>query len=255
MKKVFALALVASSVFAGKAQFCQERNDQDFVRMQMKNRPYQTAMGFQNQGGLVNGGVCWWHSRFHRNALYLGLFQPNKERPSEEEAQAIIKAIRKGKKVVKIPGYRNLRSFSRDFSYLIQDELEAWQKTDGFINQQWIIGLAGTSKRSASGMKKSMDNLYDYVVKEGNVAYQKLQIKGITAHAWLVVDMKKLDHGYRLSVVDSNFPGQVDEIYYQEGDTHLNHSSFTSFYGDFAPYTGRKSELRKVNRAIKKFCR
>jgi len=258
MKKAIVLLALATSAFAGKGQFCKDRADKDFIRMEMKNN-FATSMSFQNQGGLMNGGVCWWHSRFHRNAIHLGLFKPQQEKPTVEEAKALIKKIRKGKSVVRIPGYSDLMDFSRDFGYLIQGELEAWQKTDGFINQQWIIGLAGGSTRSESGLKNSMDKLYKYVVQEGNVAYQKLQIKGVTAHAWLVVDMKKRPSGYRLFVLDSNFPGETLPIDYDFGDTSMNASSFGygagSFYGDFAPYTGRKAELRKVKKAIKKFCK
>lgn len=233
-----------------KQKFCQQREDKNFIRKQMMTN-INAHMGFRNHGGLLNGGVCWWHSRFHRNALYLGVFRPDLNRPSEDDAKKIIKKIRKGRSIVEIPGYRNLRDFSIDNDYLIQKELEAWQRTDGFINQQWLIGLLGTPKRSANGMRRMMDGVYDRVVNQGDVTYQKLQIKGIDAHAWLVVDMKKTKTGYILYAVDSNFPGELQKVRYNYGDKFFH---YNRWYGEFAPYTGRKAELKRVKKVIKKFC-
>ncbi len=234
-----------------KQKFCQQRQDKDFVRNQMMTN-IGAHMAFRNGGGLMNGGVCWWHSRFHRKALYLGLFRPDLAKPSEDKIKEIIKDIRKGKNVVEIPGYRNLRQFSSDNDYLIQAELERWQRTDGFINQQWVIGLLGTTKRSDGGMQRMADKLYERVVGQGDVTYQKLQIKGIDAHAWLVVHMVKKKNGYRIFVVDSNYPGELKHVDYEYGDNTL---IFNRYYGEFAPYSGRFAELKKVKRVIKSFCK
>lgn len=258
MKSLYLTLFVGLTVFsttsaqaATRAQkFCQQRENKNFVRNELMTN-INSHMAFRNGGGLMNGGVCWWHSRFHRNALYLGLFRPDLARPSEDEIKGIIKAIRKGRSVVEIPGYRNLREFSSDNDYLIQDELEKWQRTDGFINQQWLIGILGTPKRTAAGMKRMMDGVYDRVVNKGDVTYQKLQIKGIDAHAWLVVDMKKTKTGYVLYAVDSNFPGELQKVRYNYGDKFF---SYNRWYGEFAPYTGRKVEIKRVKKVIEKFC-
>ncbi|MFG1481840.1 hypothetical protein ABMA79_02015 [Halobacteriovorax sp. HFRX-2_2] len=258
MRSIYLSLLIALTAFSAhsamaqttKQKFCKERENKHFVRNQMMTK-ISAHMGFRNYGGLLNGGVCWWHSRFHRNALYLGVFRPEYSKPSEDEAKNIIKAIRRGRSVVEIPGYRNLREFSIDNDHLIQNELEAWQKTDGFINQQWVIGLLGTPKRSANGMRKMMDGLYDRVVNQGDVTYQKLQIKGIDAHAWLVVDMKKTRTGYTLYAVDSNFPGELQKVRYNYGDKFFH---YNRWYGEFAPYTGRKVEIKRVKKVIKEFC-
>ena len=42
-------------------------------------------MSFKNQGGLFNGGVCWWHSRFQRNIFYLSIFRPDLNKPLKSE--------------------------------------------------------------------------------------------------------------------------------------------------------------------------
>ena len=45
-----------------------------------------------------------------------------------------------------------------------------------------------------------MDELYQHVMAEGHIGYTKLQLPGVPAHAFLVVDMEKVGaDGYRLS--------------------------------------------------------
>ena len=160
--------------------------------------------------------------------------------------------LRKGKEVVVIPGYQNIAEFSYYFAKEIQSELESWQKVDGMIGQQWLVGLWGSSEISAKKMQKRMDTLYREVVKKNRVVYQMLQIKGIDSHAWLVVDMEKLgDGGYHLTVIDSNYPQDHQQYYYHPGMTSFHHRGF----GSFVPYTGKNRELKRMERVISKLCR
>lgn len=228
--------------------FCKDRQDNKYYQELLKDQDNQ--LSFRNQGGLIGGGVCWWHSRFTRNALYLGIFRPEMRKPSRKQAKDIIDDIRAGKHIVNIPGYSNLREFSRDFQTEIQDELEAWQKVDGFIKQQWIVGLWGSTEKDADDLMEDMDDLYEYVAVQKNVAYQKLQLPGVVAHAWLVTDMHKTPSGYDLVVHDSNYYG-TRTIPYKVGMTQFHYRSF----GEFVPYTERKRELRGLKKVVRRFCR
>ncbi len=229
-------------------QFCADRESTSFTKELTKD--YGNLMAFSNRGGLANGGVCWWHSRFQRNALYLTIYKPAEKKPSDSQAQKIISKIRAAKDVVEIPGYRNFSEFSEDNRHLIQRELESWQKSDGIVKFNWVVGLSGSNIVEASVLKTMMDELYEYVDVQGNIAYQKLQIKGITAHAWLVVNMKKTDEGYDLEVLDSNFPHQTSIYKYRDGMTNFYHS----YYGNFVPYLERKGEMDQVTMAVLKKC-
>lgn len=242
-------ALTSPNALAeSKSAFCSKRNSSNKIQNQVASS--DNFLSFRNQGGLVNGGVCWWHSRFQRNAMVIARFRPELPHPSERELKKIIKAIRKGKKVVEIGGYESISQFSYDNADLIQAELEKWQKGDGFLRQQWAVGLWGSSEISSEKMKERMDDLYDYVQKEGNIAYQMLQIKGIESHAWLVFEVEKTSRGYDLLVLDSNY--QRSQVYsYREGMTSFHHS----YYGDFVPYTGKKSEYKKALKAVTKYCK
>ena len=240
---VLSLQSFAYGPALSKAEFCSDRKSAQFMQNYLNTS--DSRMSFSNRGGLLNGGVCWWHSRFQRNAAYLTAYAPQKERPTEAEAKEIIKDIRFGRKVIEIPGFDSFYDFSRAHRGLIQKRLNAWQRKDGFVNQQWIVGLAGASKTSPKKLKKKMDDLYKDV-QNGEVVYQKLQIKGIVAHAWLVIGMEKTHNGYEIAVIDSNSPTRTSFYHYKEGSTNLNYP----YWGQFVPYTGRKAELRRLKRVV-----
>jgi hypothetical protein len=228
--------------------FCSDRKDENFVKdltMDSSN-----LMAFQNHGGIGNGGVCWWHSRFQRNALYLTIYKPSLQKPSIDEARELVKQIRDAKEVVVIPGFRNFAEFSYEHQALIQRELEKWQKGDGVIRFAWVKGLSGSAKIEAEKMKSSMDELYEEVEVNKNIAYNKLQIPGIEAHAWLVVHMEKVSSGYNLEILDSNFPSHTEIYRYRDGDVNFNyHGYFT-----FSPYLEKTNELEKIKKVIQKKC-
>ena len=229
-------------------QFCSDRESSNFVKELTDDS--DNLMGFSNNGGLINGGVCWWHSRFQRNSLYLTIYNPQENKPTRKEAKKIIGQIRAGTDAVIIPGYSNFYEFSRDYKADIQSELEAWQKMDGIVKFNWVVGLSGSHTVSAEDLKEKMDRLYDYVKIKGNIAYQKLQIKGIVAHAWLVIDMVETDDGYILKVLDSNFPHSTQQYEWKPNQTSFYHR----YYGKFTPYLERELELDNVKLAIMKTC-
>jgi hypothetical protein len=256
MKQLFLTLFVflnASYVFAfqpslSEQGFCADRKNELFVKDLVTNPLNLTS--FQNQGGIFNKGVCWWHSRFQRNALYLTIFKPQLPKPTEDEAQSIIWAIRKAEGVVIIPGYAYFSQFSDDYADLIQRELEKWQKADGIIHFAWVKGLAGKSKAKAAKLKERMDELYEEVEGRNTIAFNKLQVPGVTAHAWLVIHMKKEIDGYLLEVLDSNFPKQTMIYKYTEGDRHFNYFEVNHF----TPYLEKTDEMRKIKKVISRFC-
>lgn len=253
---ILALAALACSfsAMAGNTpsqsmdQFCADRSDARFAKDLTTSS--SNLMAFRNHGGLANGGVCWWHSRFQRNSLYVTVYKPAEKRPTDAEAAVLVGKIRDGKEIVVIPGYRNFAEFSSYHAAQIQRELEKWQKGDGIARFNWVIGLKGSSEVAPEEMKKMMDELYTYVEVDGNVAYQKLQIKGVVAHAWLVINMKQTSNGYDLEVLDSNFPNQTSVYKYSEGMTKFYHYG----YGSFTPYLERTGEMDKLILTVLKKC-
>ncbi len=207
-------------------------------------------MSFKNDGGLFNGGVCWWHARFQRNIFYLSIFKPNLPKPQINEIKKIIQQVRLGNSVVTIPGYANLSDFSSENQKLIQAELNDWQLYDGVVLGSWIDGLKGETKVPASELQAKMDEVFQYVNVKKKIAYEKLQIKGITSHAWLIVNVKKMSSGYDLNIIDSNNPRMCELYSYKNGDESFH----VSGYGDFVPYLEFKREEERLTQNGKTYC-
>lgn len=230
-----------------KEEFCADRKDKSFVKTLAQFSG--NLMSFANHGGLVGGGVCWWHSRFQRNALYLTYYNPSLPKPDRQKAIELIRDIRNMDGITEIPGFNNFEEFSIAFEKEIQAELERWQRFES-VRGTWIRGLRGSSSVSAEWLKTLMDNVYEEVVTNKNIAFQKLQMKGVTAHAWLVVNMYKAEKGYDLEVLDSNFPNQTSFYQYRIGDHHLEYP----YFGQFVPYLENVNESKWLNETIQEEC-
>ena len=242
-------AIFSCSIQASLERFCSDRSsDLNFIQDSLKLRENQ--LSFQNTGGLIGGGVCWWHSRFTRNMSYLAYFSPYKPKLKDhQKIKKLILNIKKGKSLVEIPGFRNTYGFSKAYQNEIQSVLNQWQIEDGFIRQAWIIGLAGRSERKSIHLQKTMERTFSQI-NDGRVVYHKLQIKGITAHAWLVVDMEEVNNGYDLEVLDSNRRQTL--IYsYRFGDTFFTDKS----YGNFSPYLEFSKEEERLNQTLSYYCK
>lgn len=254
MKKVIVIlfVLLSSNLLAqtpanSKQEYCHNYYNKDYFKNML--RESSNRISFVNHGGLLNAGVCWWHSRFQRAATYLTTYRPELPKPTYKEAKKLIRSIRKRRSVVIIPGYQNLNEFSSAWPQLIQKTLERWQIIDGFIFQSWIIGLSGKTKTTAQKMKDKMDQLYIDVMIHKNISYQMLQLAGIDAHAWLVLEMTPITGGYNLLIVDSNYLN-LQTYTYKFNDTNLYYRYTT----EFVPYLQKKRELKRIFRRMQKYC-
>lgn len=233
-----------------KEEFCRhlaEMNNPSIL--DMANDP-SNLMAFKNNGGLFNKGVCWWHSRFQRNVLYLAIFRPDLQVPSQQRLREIIFKLRNGIEVVEIPGFSNFEEFSAANQILIQQELNRWQLFDGIILGKWIDGLKGSTQTSPEKLQASMHVLFNYVEGQKKIAYQKLQLKGITAHAWLVIGMRASDNGFHIGYIDSNMPRYSQNYTYQFGDK----SFFINGYDYFVPYLEFTREESRLSVVAQSFC-
>lgn len=241
-------SLMAATLPTTKSDFCSRFNDPASIKSFSIDPA--NLMSFENNGGIFNRGVCWWHSRFQRNVLYLSLFRPDLPIVKPREIMALIKEIRRGEKVIIIPGFSNFTDFSEAFKREIQAELDDWQLYDGIVLGSWIDGLKGDTHLEPALLKKSLDEVYTYVESKNKIAYQKLQIKGITSHSWLVVAMKQLASGYDVGFVDSNNPRMTESYSYKIGED----SFFIKSYGNFVPYLGFTREEERLTTAARTYC-
>ncbi len=238
----------AESLPHSKEEFCKRFDDLD-IMSDYSSEP-NNLMSFKNQGGVFNGGVCWWHSRFQRNVFYLSLFRPDLPKLDPKNVKALIKEIRAGKSVVTIPGFYNFNEFSNLYKKEILKELEDWQIYDGVILGAWIDGLKGETKTSASILLQKMDEIYEYVEIDKKIAYLKLQMKGITAHAWLIVGIKRGPNGFDVGLIDSNNPMRTENYTYKIGDE----SFYDKSYGNFVPYLEFIREETRLQTVAQVYC-
>ena len=204
---------------------------------------------FENEGGISNGGVCWWHSRLLRSAIYLTRFNPKGRRPTPSEAAEIIRDLIHFRGVVTISGFENFRQFSSAFRKEMQHQLNQWQVRDGFVNQRWVTGLSGKPSLPADKLAAHMDSVYETFQVEGPGLFLMLQVPGIASHAYLVSDMKPTAGGYQILAVDSNQPLQNPVINYRHGMTSLNADGLT-----FVPYSMFTKDMKKINNAVASYC-
>lgn len=207
-------------------------------------------LGFINSGGLLGKGVCWWHSRFTRNALYLAYFLPGRPKPTEEGAWRIIRVLMAGKAVTAVPGYRCLADFSWDHRKAVQRTLEHQQLIDGILGFAWVNGLTGASTVTGPVMKLLMDRIHRETSFPG-IAYVKFQTPGIDAHALLVTGTEPLpDGGYMVRYLDSNLPLEA-ETACKPGDRRLTLANGSAG----VPYLERSGELRRLMELARGFTR
>lgn len=210
--------------------------------------PNPNLLCFINSGGLLGKGVCWWHSRFTRNALYLAYFLPERHRAGKSHAREILSSLMRADRVVPIPGYSNLREFSGDRRGEIQKLLEWRQVFEGVAQFAWINGLAGRSKVAPERLKALMDRIHAENTALG-ASYVKFQTPGLDAHALVITGTDPaMDGGYTVRYLDSNLRLEA-ELAYRYGDRQLKLESGSVG----VPYLQRSGELARMRGIVRRF--
>ena len=150
-----------------------------------------------------------------------------------------------------IPGFADFQTFTRSHQKEVQSFLEAWQREDGFLNQEWIRGISGQYELPVDAMKKRMDILYDQFVKSPHPVWIMAQIKGITSHSFLLLNMTPMGSGYELKLIDSNAPQRTKIVEYEVGQRALKYPTDTY---SFVPYLGFQKDLVMIKRSVEKVC-
>lgn len=224
----------------------------DYVRGLAANPPDSginpNLLSFTNSGGLLGKGVCWWHSRFTRAALYLAFFLPDSPAPGRTRARRIISSLMKADRVVAIPGYTCLRDFSAEYERDIRKTLERRQLLDGLVFLAWVNGLAGASAADPCRMKSLMDRM-NAECASGGLVYVKFQTRGIDAHSLIITDCRSDRYGgYVIRCLDSNRPRE-EVLRYRVGYGSLKLASGMTG----VPYVQRSGELRRFHQLTDRF--
>ncbi len=239
--------LVFTAFAQSNKNFCEAKTNYSTLIKDFNKK--ENLLGFKNDAGLFDEGVCWWHSRFQRKAHYLLQFKPEQNKLSEKENKKIIRKLIRNENVISIPGFKNLNEFSKTYKDYILKRLTLWQVKDGGLRFAWINGLAGRRVLSEEKLRTKMDELYQYLSLE-NIAYVKQQLKGIPSHSWLIHEMKKNEDGYLIKYVDSNYSEKVKTQKYVHGDKTFYKRSGKAFM----IFLEQRKEQEKIKKTVKTFC-
>lgn len=247
MNKLLLIFLSLISLSVSAQTFCGR--SQTNIKTYLEDS--SSRISFKNNGGLFNGGVCWWHNRLQRSSAYLVKFAPELNPPTIPEVYQILYQLRTMSKVTIIPGYHDFETFTKDFKPQVQAMLNSWQKKDGFYNFEWLRGISGRSALDPQSMRLRMNDVYDHYKKSPAPLWIMAQIKGITSHSLLVLHMEQTENGYDLKVIDSNHPADILQISYYQGDVNLKapKDKYT-----FVPYAGFQQDFRLISSALRNHC-
>jgi hypothetical protein len=247
MSILIVLFLTLTSYAAPSPRFCERKNSDIHRELaEPKNR-----IEFKNGGGLLNGGVCWWHSRLQRSSLYLARFNPLRPKPNGAQIRGILSALKNMNQVVEIGGYANFHEFSKGEKPSVQSLLEAWQKEDGILYFQWIRGLSGKHRLPSRELEVRMDELAELVSSSPTPVWAMAQMKGITSHSFLIRTMEALPTGYKLELIDSNSPADLRYAHYQRGDQSLR---LVEGRNEFVLYPGFQTDFKKMKSTLSEHC-
>lgn len=244
------ILLASSSGFA--ASLCQTK----WSDFQTKLASVDNRLAFVNQPGPMKIGMCWWHSRMQRNANFLLEFRPLTQASGANDAWQIIKNLSRTDVVQVVPGYSNLAAFSMRYASEMNESMGQWQMSDSFLKFGWASGL-GSGEADAGTLSQEMDALYEDVMIKRNVTYQMLKMPGFEAHAWLVLNMKKLagNQGYQLTVLDSN-SRNLQTYTYTRDMTKFTYriDGWPQSGMDFVPHTQRDADFSDYQSALNQAC-
>lgn len=210
--------------------------------------PNPNLPGFTNSGGLLGKGVCWWHSRFTRNALYLAYFRPGRPCPGAVEAGRIISSLMKARRVTPVPGYSCLRDFTLDHREAVQKELEKRQMIEGLFRFAWINGLSGCSSASPSRLGELVEEIRAESAK--GLVYAKFQTSGLDAHSIVVTGTERLQDvkDCLMRYLDSNSLRE-ETVRFRYGQRRLELAS--GMKG--VPFPQRSRELTGILMTVRRF--
>jgi len=191
------------------ADICEMRSE-DFLA---KSFQEENLTRVHNNPGAFKTGLCWWHSRMQRHALYLAIFdQPTSRKPNRGEAYKLLERIAKGTEVVSVPGFKNWQEFTGANEGVLLSFLSRWELEDTAMFQ-FARGLVAENGTSTQTYQQIFQQVNEY--KRITYAIVKFPRRGV-AHSWLInsfqpnagkIQNKEIvNQGFKMTMIDSNAP-------------------------------------------------
>ncbi|MFY7994165.1 MAG: hypothetical protein ACOVP4_12790 [Bacteriovoracaceae bacterium] len=197
--------------------------------------------------GIFGIGYCWWHSRFTLNSSLVSSFNDPQgiEVKTDEDAKKVVKSIRRGK-IVRVKNYKNLSEFGAKYEQLIKRELNKWQLSDT-LKGYWINGLKGKPVMKSEKLDKHISEIYEVFQKDKKPIYQILQVKGLMAHSWVVINIERKDDVYTFTAIDSLYPFPVRATFKANSGQNYLRYDWEQFWNSKDPDFETKQSYLGVN--------
>jgi hypothetical protein len=199
------------------ADICKMRAEDFLVKAQ---HPSNLTSNF-NAAGPLGTGLCWWHSKMQRAAIYLAVFdQPEMPKPTKAEALHIFAMLRDLKEVVSIPGFQNWFDFTAAFHDEFYQILGHWEIRDT-VQLEFLKGVRIQST-SPETLQKISQEVNDYK----RLTFLLLKMDSLSAHSWLAQSFELEGTNFNIGFIDSNIPSNVNRY-----ETKLNRYSIQMHTG------------------------
>jgi len=168
-----------------------------------------------NAPGPLGTGMCWWHSKMQRAAVYLAVFdRPDSAKPTTAEALHIFAKLRDLKEVVSVPGFTNWFDFSKAYKTEFYQILGHWEVRDT-LQLQFLKGIRST-ETSPETLRKISQEVNEYK----RLTFLLLKMPLLEAHSWLAQSFDLNGSDFKAGFIDSNSPHHVNS-YESKGNTFL----------------------------------
>jgi hypothetical protein len=201
------------------AEICQMKAE-DFLAK--AEHPSNLTSNF-NDDGPLGTGLCWWHTKMQRAALYLAVFDgPDQPLPTREEALQIFAKLRDLKEVVSIPGFKNWFDFTQAFHDEFYQILGQWEIQDSMQLQFWK-GVRALKTTDAATLKNISLEINEYK----RLTFVLLKMPYFEAHSWLAQSFELEGTDFKIGFIDSNSPSHVNQ-YESKGNNYMfqTHNGF-----------------------------
>lgn len=186
----------------------------------------------RNAAGNLGTGLCWWHTKLQRAALYLAVFdQPDSPKPTKAEALHILAKIRDLKEVVSIPGFKNWFDFTFDYHDEFYQILNHWEVRD-IAQLQFLKGVRVLQAMDPSMLQKISDEVNEYK----RLTYLMVKLPMLGAHSWIAQSFQLEGTEFKIGYIDSNYASHINR--YESNGNIYRIQGHNGFESKVDPVTG-----------------
>lgn len=215
------------------------------------------SLAFDNPAGTFQTGLCWFHSRLQRSAMYLAHFRPELPKPGKLVAKQLIRELIWMDRVVVVPGFADLHEFSEHYRAEFISALNKWS----VVTVPAMASRLGDRAREndPNEVRYRIESLYRLWNERREVLFLRYSTGdfplGLFSHSKLILQAEPLYEtgqvaprvtGYRFLELDPNASVRPYWVY-----QYFTASSEPVAIG----YVAYDGDLVSISKALREYCR